>query len=607
MIPIQNTTHFSLLNSISNPESLIKQAANLGYGTLGLTDYNSLSGVIEFSSECKKKKIKPIIGTKLRVSTEEYVTLVAKNFNGWKKLVKLICDSNNPENIISGKACLNTEKLKDYDLSDLIFVLGDLESELIHQCFSLHGFAATSEPEASIGISSDIKERITNYINRYKDLTSDIFLQVNLLNRTIPYQKLITDILRESAKDNNIKCLAGVNSHYPSKTDSVDHRLLTCSDQKTTFNNIDLSFWKNSVFFRSDGFHLPSLEEIKEIYSEEEIENTNLLGSMCESYDLTSKPRLPKFDCPNELSEIDYLRECARIGYKAKDKGWDSELYGNRVKTELEVIDKASLSGYFLIVADYINEAKRRGHLVGPARGSSAGSLVCYLTGITEVEPIPYNLIFERFYNEGRNTGDNIEYPDIDVDFPMFAREEMIEYVTQKYGKDKVSAIATYGRLQGRSALREVFRVHNACDVNTMNQLTKLLPQEHKIADKLEEDGEESIIRWTLINEPKLLEDYARMNDDGQIVGDFAPFFEQAIRIEGVYKNIGKHAAGIVIAAEPLENICPMVYHSESKSKMIAWDMKSAAKGGLVKMDFLGINLLDKCGRVKNILGGKYV
>jgi DNA polymerase-3 subunit alpha len=605
-VPIQNTTHFSLLNSISTPESLCKRADELGYKSLGLTDYNSISGAVEFMTECKKKKIKPILGTKLRIDNEQYITLISKNLNGWKNLLKIISASHDVENHINGKAALSYQKFSLRNLSDIILILGDLESEMFHQCFSLYGFTAKDEAEAKIGISANVKDRINDYIDKYRNLFNkdDIFVQVNLLNNyEIPYQKLIADILRESVKD--VKVIAGINSHYTNRTDSTDHRLLMCSDQKTTFGQIDYKYWKNSVFFRSNGFHLPSQQEVESLYLPKEIENTELIDSMCEKYDITSKPRLPKFECPNGLSELEYLRKLARDGYSSKKKqDWDAKLYGDRANTELAVIDKAGLAGYFLIVADYIREAKSRGYLVGPARGSAAGSLICYLADITEVDPIPYKLIFERFYNEGRNSGDNIAYPDIDVDFPKFAREEVIEYVNNKYGKDKVGKMSTFGRLQGRSAIREVLRVHNACDMNTINQISKLLPHEHKIADRLEEDDEESIIRWTLINEPERLQEYVQVNDQGEILGDMANYFEQAIRIEKTYKSQGIHASGIVICDDVLADVSPMVWHQESGEKVIGFDMKSAEKCGLIKMDFLGVSILNKLMFVQNILKG---
>jgi DNA polymerase-3 subunit alpha len=606
-VPLQNTTHFSLLNSISTPESLINKASEFGYKAVGLTDYNSIAGVVEFMTACKGKKIKPIIGTKLHLGDSRYITLISKNLKGWKTLVKLISTSHNPENHYNKIPALSQENLACYDLSNLFILLGDIESELFHQCFSLHSFSAKTEAEASIGIPNDIEDRIINYLEFYLRFGRDnIFFQLNLLNHELPYQKLITNILRETAKKLNIKCLAGVNSHYINRNDSIDHRLLSCSDQKTTFSQIDMSFWKNYVFFKSDGFHLPSLDEVKNLYTEEEIENTNILAEQCESYNITSKPKLPQFDCPNNLSELDYLRQLSKEGYDRKKLAeWDTSLYEDRINTELGVIDKAGLAGYFLIVADYIREAKKRGYLVGPGRGSAAGSLVCYLTDITEVDPIPYNLIFERFYNEGRNSGDNIAYPDIDVDFPIFVRDEMIEYVTQKYGKERVGQMSTFGRLQGRSAIREVLRVHTACDNNTINQISKLLPHEHKIADKLEEDEEDSIILWTLKNEPKLLEEHVHINDEGKIIGDLGSYFEQAIRIEGVYKSQGKHAAGTIICSEPLEDVVPMIYHSESKQKIVGMEMKSAEKMGLVKMDFLGVAALDKCMSVRNLLRGQ--
>lgn len=609
-VPIQNSTHFSLLNSISNPKSLVAKSKELGYSSVGLTDYHSLAGAVEFSDACKKSGLKSILGTKFRLHDEQYITLIAKNLNGWRRLVKLISDSNDKENHINGKARLSQQIISLRDLSDLYVILGDLESELFHECFSLHGFHAKDEATAIIGLSSDVEDRVKEYIGKYLRLfdSDNVFVQINLLNsREIPYQKLISEILRKVSKDLGVKCIAGVNSHYTSKESALEHRLLMCSDQKVTFNETEkiMAYWKNYVFFHSNNFDIPSIDEVKKFYTDEEIENSSILAEGCEKFDITSKPKLPHFDCPNGKSEIDYLKELSREGYKLKCRNWDRDVYGARAKSELEVIEKVGLAGYFLIVQDYVNEAKRRGYLVGPGRGSAAGSLICYLTGITSVEPIPYNLIFERFYNEGRNTKDNIAFPDIDIDFPMFAREEMIEYVSQKYGSDRVAQMATYGSLQGRSAIREVLRIQNACDVNTINEISKLIPQKHKIADKLEEDDENSIIRWTLVNEPKLLEDYVIM-EDGILKGELARYFEQAIKIEGIYKNAGKHAAGVIISAEPLDQVCPMVWHDESNSKIVGYEMKSAEKSGLVKCDFLGINLLDKCSFANNILrGGK--
>lgn len=606
-VPIQNTTHFSLRNSISSPSDLAKHAQKQGYTSLGITDYHSLSGAVEFSTACKDKKvgIKPIFGTKLRTSPERYLTLIAKNLQGWKTLIKMISNSNSLESMVNHQPVLS--KIDDYDLSNLLVILGDLESELFHQCFSYHGFMAPSDAVASLAIPSDIENSVREYIQSYYKFFNkeSIFVQVNLLNSNhIPYQKLITDILRSAAKKEGIKCIAGVNTHYAKKEDATDHRLLMCCDQGTTFKEISLDYWRNHIFFKSDDFYLPPIEKINECYTEEEIKNTELVDSLCEKYDITSKPKLPAFSCPGTQSELEYLTQLARDGYKLKNKGWDKDLYGSRVKQELAVIEKAGLAGYFLIVQDYVNWAKSQGCLVGPARGSAAGSLVSYLVGITTVNPIPFNLLFERFYNEGRNTEGNVAYPDIDMDFPKFFRENVINYIRGKYGQNHFAHICTFGKLEGRSAIREVLRIQNVCDTNTINQISKKLPEKNKITDKLEEAKEDSIIRWTLTHEPERLKDFCSMDDQGNLVGDLAQYFEQAIRIEGVYKTQGKHAAGIVICQDNIGDICPMIYHDESKEKITGLDMKSVEKVGLVKLDVLGVAALDKLQYVNNLLRG---
>jgi DNA polymerase-3 subunit alpha len=253
-------------------------------------------------------------------------------------------------------------------------------------------------------------------------------------------------------------------------------------------------------------------------------------------------------------------------------------------------IAKNNLGGYFLIVQDYIQFAHSRDICVGPGRGSSAGSLVAYLLGITKIDPIPYGLIFERFYNEGRNTPGNIELPDIDTDFDKMRRGEVINYVKNKYGHDRVGHIVTLSSLQGRGALKEILRVYNACSHLEMSEITKQIPQEAEISDLLEDmrkqKGYSSILEWTLENEPELVSQYCRL-EDGKLVGDYARYFELAIKIEGVKKNTGQHASGIVISSEPLEDVVPL--HNQGGELIIGLEMDSAKKFGLVKFDILGL------------------
>ena len=242
--------------------------------------------------------------------------------------------------------------------------------------------------------------------------------------------------------------------------------------------------------------------------------------------------------------------------------------------------------------------------MVGPGRGSAAGCLISYLIGITEIDPIEYDLLFERFYNAGRNTEDHISLPDIDMDVPGGKRDEIIQYLKDKYGSSNVSQMLTFGRLQGRSALKEVLRVNSACGFSEMNEITKYIPDEAAISDQLAEMDEEdrSIIRWALINHPDDLRDYCYVGDDGRLNGDFAQYFQQAIDIEGTFKTQGKHAAGVVISADDLNKVCPMVNPKSGTEKIAGLEMADLEALGHVKFDVLGINLLDKLMMIKELV-----
>lgn len=232
---------------------------------------------------------------------------------------------------------------------------------------------------------------------------------------------------------------------------------------------------------------------------------------------------------------------------------------------------------------------------------SGGGSLVSYLTKIIEIDPVKYKLLFERFYNAGRNTPDKVSLPDIDTDFPTDKRDKIIDYISNKYGKDCVSGMVTFGKLQGRSAIREVLRVNEACSINEMNEISKRLPQTFEIADEMEEQKEDSVIRFTLVNMPKVLANYVTINDDGVLEGDYAEYFNQAIRLEGIYRTQGKHASGIVIADKPIRGIAPMIRDKDG-NRIVGFDMKDSEQAGLVKFDILGLNLLNKLQGAKNLL-----
>jgi DNA polymerase-3 subunit alpha len=391
--------------------------------------------------------------------------------------------------------------------------------------------------------------------------------------------------------------------YYVTKDEADLHRIILCSGMKTTIPKVASKLQKeeefeNKEFFIKENWYLkkPTKPPAKNKLLFDAV-------SSCEHYEITGKPMLPEFDVPEGFDNNEYLKELCRTGWKEKlgktKKVTDPKKkkeYLDRVKLELEVIFKAELSGYFLIVQDIINHVKNQGWIAGPGRGSAAGCLVSYLLGITEVDPIEFDLLFERFYNEGRNTEDHVSLPDVDMDVPAEHRDEVITYVKEKYGNDKVSQMVTFGKLQGRAAIKEVLRINDAVSFSEMNDITDSIPDEAKISDQLElmDKEDRSIIRWALEHESEKLKNWVYVNEtDGDLDGPLAKFFEQAINIEGTNKSQGKHAAGVIISKHPLANVCPMVKDKEG-NPIAALEMVPLEAMGHVKFDILGIDLLSK-------------
>jgi len=557
-IPLKNLSHFSLRHSIQKPVDMVNRAKELGIPALGITDICSLAGTMEFSDECKKADIKPIFGLKL-ATPDGHITVMAKNKTGWLNLLKLVSKSN--DNLHGGIPITGLGLLQQYS-SDLIGICG-AEHSMFDRLSSNDAYTVESIKDIFNG-------------NLYMDIHSS----------AVDFRK---DELRELARKAGIKCVASSESIYSRSEDFRDYKILACSDQKVTLKELSWLTGSDLSFFRSEQELLNSAAEIA--HSQE-------IADQCEVYSITNKPKLPKFDCPDGLSEKEYLDKL--IYSSPRYDG--SQAFIDRLAFERPVLSEAELDGYFLIVNDYTDFARRKGAIC-MGRGSASGCLISYLLGLTVAQPLTYNLLFERFYNPGRNTKGNVSYPDIDMDFPREIRDEVIAYIKDKYGHDRVAQMITFGRMQGAGALKEVLRAHSACDVTMMNAITENIPDEASIADDLENDDEDSILRWVLTNRPKVLGDYARLTDDGDIVGDFAEYFKQAIRIEGVYRTSGKHAAGIVIGPEPLDNICPMVADKDG-NKIVGLDMKGTEKSGLIKMDILGVTVFDKLGYAQQLIRG---
>lgn len=613
-------SHYSLLDGLSKSPDIAKRCKELGQTACTLSDHGTISGAVSFMEAMKDENLKPIQGIELYISPDaklkekdnrklSHLVVLAKNLQGWKQLIKIVSRSNDPD-VFYHKPRLDLELLKEYVDGNLIAFSGHPGSTLANTFLE-----SSIEENTAEAVERALKWDCVQSGVKHAELLRDIFGKENFFleiqlndSRQLAMQSVIAELVRQVGQKTGIKLIATSDCHYVKKEDAIDHRVILCSNLRTTMKDIYAKIRRGESaplqsFFESDQYHIPSGEELLELgNTEEEIDNTNLVADMCEEYSILGPPRLPKYKWTEGLTESEYLRYLCREGWKRLHTNmWDKKIYGDRVKKELGVFDEANLNGYFLIVQDFVNWSRNQGWLIGPSRGSVGGSLVAYLTGISTLDPIPFNLLFERFYNAGRNTGGRVSLPDIDVDFPVAKRDEVVNYIRNRYGHHRVSQMVTFGRMQGRGALTEVFRVHNVCSFDQAKQISKLLPQEAEISDQLEATGETSIIRWTLENRPKDLSDYCKL-EDGKFSGEYAIYFEQAIRLEGTLKTQGKHAAGVVISADNLNDVCPMVHDKNSNEKIAGMDMNDLEKMGHTKFDVLGVACLDKLMSINNLL-----
>ena len=555
--------------------------------------------------------VKPILGCELYISHNDskiknkdnhrlsHFIVLAKNYEGWRSLIKIVSACNDPDRFYH-KPRISLTELADYLNGNILGICGHLGSYLPNLLIDKD---ATESKKIGIDFVSQMKEIFGN---------DNFFLESQLMDQQhIPVQKELTEFVRDLSKITKTKIICTPDAHYCRKEDSADQRILLCNNLKTTLANINKKILNNedapmSCFFKSDNYHILSPEEIINIHTEEEIDNTNYVDSLCEEYSILHKPMLPQFKCPNGYNPDEYLRELCRTGWKEKianiipkDK---QQEYVDRVKNELDILQGAGLSSYFLIVQDIVNFVRHNNWLPGNGRGSAAGCLVSYLIGITGIDPIKYDLLFERFFNAARSDA----MPDIDVDVPINKRENIIQYIKDTYGHNKVSQMITFNTMKGRGALKEVLRVYDNISFEEMNRITKYIPDEAKIADELqemkEETGEASIIRWALENNVDKLKEWCYLNDDGVLSGPMAKRFEQAIRLEGTKSNQSKHAAGVAISSQELSEVCPMIYDSKNDQKIAGMEMQDLESLGVIKFDILGIALLDKMMNISDTL-----
>ena len=617
-IPLHVHTHYSLLDGLSKPKDIVKRCQNIGVNSCAITDHGSISGTVQFYTELRKNGIKPILGCELYVSQLDskqkdksnskldHLVVLAKNLAGWKSLIRIVSESNNPERYYH-KPRVDLDTLGDLLDGNIVAITGHLGSTLARQIL----------PDNQI--DDDWKNKGKNHIAKLTNAfgTGNVFLEAQLIDKEMnPAQIELTDCIRSLGTLMDTKVICTPDAHYAKQSDAVDQRILLCNNMKTTLSKVNHKLQNEepvplACFFNSDKYYIPSSEEMAELHTQEEIENTIYVDSMCEEYDILSQPILPPFGYPDKYnSDSDYLRDLCRQGWRNHKlnslEQEDQDKYVKRLKYEFDVLHGAGLSSYFLIVQDIVNHIKESKWLPGPGRGSAAGCLVSYLLGITAIDPMKYDLMFDRFYNAGRNTKDRVSMPDIDIDVPIDKRENIIEYIKSTYGSDKVSQMLTFNTMKGRGALKDVLRAYGNITFEDMNKITKNIPDEAKISDELQEMkkeyGEASIIQWALENKSKDLKEWCHLDEENKLSGPLAKRFEQAIRLEGTKTNQSKHAAGVVIAPEALTNICPMVYDTKNKNLIAGMEMQDLESIGVIKFDILGVAVLDKIMHISDIL-----
>ena len=562
-------TEYSLLEGVGKIEEYIEKAEQSGVDALAITD-TAMFGLIEFYKKCKKSGIKPIIGLEVFldgiVSEGEYsLTLLAKNKNGYRNLCKLSSISYSRFNRRRNK--IKYEELLEYS-SDLFILSGGIHGEIVD------GLGQYKYPEA---------KKVT--VKLHKDFKENFYIEVPAAMRLETVRKSLFEMIRETG----INYIINNDVYYPNSGEAILQKILSSIKEG---NRIEAD--RSEILY--DDLYLKSYDQMKQnfVNFEDElfdkgIENINYIVENCNVDFEFDNFKFPKYELPSGISEEQYIRELvykgAALKYLGKDfeknagdavereKKLKKELEDNgfeqvteRLEYELQIINNMGYNGYFIIVWDFIRFAKSVGVFVGPGRGSAAGSLVSYVLDITEIDPLKYNLIFERFLNPER-----ISMPDIDIDFDQEQREIVIEYVLKKYGSQHVAHIITFGTLKARAAIRDAGRVLNI-NLKKVDMVAKNIPFNMDLEDAL-----------------KSIENLRNLyNEDNEV----KTMIDYSMRIEGRVRHASVHAAGMVISKEILDDEIPTYSDGKTAVPSTQYQMKELEDLGILKIDFLGLKNL---------------
>ncbi len=548
-------TKYSLLDAVCHIEDLVETAKEMNMPALAMTDNGNLFGAIEFYNLCNKAGIKPIIGAEVyvapgsRFEREKHglrqasypLVLLAENMQGYKNLIELVTIG-----YLEGfyyVPRIDKEALRKYS-QGLIGLSGPLRSEITHL------------------LNLKQAEKAKEAAREYQDILGKGNFFIEVIRAGIREQEQVNPELVKLARELDIPIVAANDVHYVKQEWQRAHEALMCIQTQTTIDD------PNRFRSTTDQFYLKSAEEMADAYKDlpDAIENTVKISERCNvTFDFT-KTYVPQFVPPEGKTREEYLRELTLEGLK-KRYPQITKVIQDRVDYELKVIEKSGYTSYFLIVWDFVNFAKGKGIPVGPGRGSAAGSIVSYALGITDLDPLPYDLLFERFLNPERVT-----MPDIDIDFCYERRDEVIQYVTEKYSKDNVAQIITFGTMMAKAVIRDVSRVMGIPYADA-DKIAKLVPLELDIT-----------IEMALEKEPELK---ALYKTNPQIT----ELLDTSMILEGMTRHASTHAAGVVISERPLKEHVPLFKTSDGQIST-QFAMESLEKIGLLKMDFLGLRTL---------------
>jgi DNA polymerase-3 subunit alpha len=556
-------SQYSLLDGAIRLTDLFKTVKKQGMDTVALTDHGNMFGMVDFYKRAKEAGVKPIFGCETYVSsTDRFDKTERRNFH-------LILLARTQEGY------RNLQFLNSMGYLEGFYYHPRIDKQLLKErSAGLIGLSACLGGEIAQALMKEGYERARDLALEYKSLFEEGAFYLEVQPNGLAEQEQVNDAWRRMSRETGIGLVATGDCHYVNRADWKSHNILMCIQQNRTIHD------KNKLEHRVDAYYIQSPEEFNAYFKDipEALENTVKIARQCNVELELGKTYLPKYGVPEGYDLDSYVRKVAADGLERRfaelaGRGvtFDPDQYRERLSRELDVICKMGFSGYFLIVWDFINYAKQVGVPVGPGRGSGAGSLAAYAMRITDINPIPYNLLFERFLNPER-----VSMPDFDIDFCMNRRGEVIRYVTEKYGQKNVGQIVTMHQLKARGVIRDIARVM-AIPYAEADKVAKLVP------DPVQ--GKAPTIDEALAEEPKLRELYEDPS------GPYKELIDHARALEGLNRHAGMHAAGIVIAEKPLWEYVP-VSRGPDGELVSQFAKDEVEQAGLVKFDFLGLKTL---------------